>query len=465
MSTPRRGRVRPPAGAGWRDELRALLVLGGPLVAAQLATIALTATDVVMTGWLGPAPLAAGALASALIFPFVMFNTGVVMAVAPMVAQALGGLRRRDVRRSVRQGVWVALALSALTIPVLLQAETLLVVMGQNPDLAALAQSYISAAAWHIAPAMCFVALRSFLAAHGETKSVMLVTLAGVVVNGIGNYLLMFGNFGFPRLELFGAGISTLLTHMAMLTLLGWRSVRRYRRYALLARFTRADWRRFFMILRIGAPIGLMLAAETGLFSAVALLVGWLGPDALAAHAIALQLAAIAFMVPLGLSHATTARVGLALGARDMPRMRSAAWVSLGATTVFMSSTALLFWLAPKTLIGLFLDPTDPAAATSFALAVGYLGVAALFQLADGAQVSAASALRGMGDTAAPMAAAIAGYWLIGFPSAWALGFPAGLEGLGVWFGLALGLGAAAALLIARLALKLSRAGAAPLPV
>jgi len=450
--------------AAWRIELRALLTLGGPLVAAQLATIALTATDVVMTGWLGPAPLAAGSLASALIFPFVMFNTGVVLAVGPMVAQALGGLRRRDVRRSVRQGLWVALALAALTIPLLLQAERLLIALGQEPALAALAQDYVSAAAWHIAPAMCFVALRSFLAAHGETRIVMLVTLAGVAVNALGNYALMFGHFGLPRLELFGAGISTTLTHLAMLGLLGWRTARRYRRYALLARFWRADWPRFAAILRMGAPIGLMLAAETGLFSAVALLVGWLGPDALAAHAIALQLAAIAFMVPLGLSHATTARVGLALGAGDPARMRRAAWVSLAATTVFMSTTAVLFWLAPRALIGLFLDPSNPAAAAPFALAVGYLGVAALFQLADGAQVSAASALRGMGDTAAPMAAAIAGYWLIGFPAAWALGFPAGLEGLGVWLGLALGLAASAVMLIARLAVTLARAEAAPPP-
>ncbi len=451
----------PGPGAGWRAELRALLTLGGPLVAAQFATIALTATDVVMTGWLGPAPLAAGALASALIFPFVMFNTGVVMAVAPMVAQALGGLRRRDVRRSVRQGVWVALALSAVSIPLLLQAKTLLIAMGQDPALAALAQRYIDAAAWHIAPAMCFVALRSFLAAHGETKSVMLVTLAGVAVNAVGNYALMFGHFGLPRLELLGAGISTLLTHLAMLALLGARTVRRYRRYALLARFQRADWPRFFAILRVGAPIGLMLAAETGLFSAVSLLMGWLGPDALAAHAIALQLASIAFMAPLGLSHATTARVGLALGARDIARMRTASWVALGATTAFMSGTALLFWLAPRTLIGLFLAPE---AAVPFALAVSYLGVAALFQLADGAQVSAAAALRGMGDTATPMAAAIAGYWLIGFPAAWALGFPAGLAGIGVWLGLALGLATSAVLLIARLAVKLARAGATPLP-
>lgn len=448
-----------PPAAAWRAEARALLTLGGPLIAAQLATIALAATDVIMTGWLGPAPLAAGALAAALIFPFVMFGTGVAMAVAPLVAQALGARRRREVRRSVRQGLWVALLLAALTVPALMQAEPLLRALGQEPALAALSQSYIDSAAWHVAPAWCFVALRGFLAAHGETRVVMLVTLLGVAVNILGNYALMFGNFGLPRLELFGAGISTTVTQMVMFTALAGHvgGVRRYRRYALFARFYRADWPRFRAILRLGAPIGLMLAAETGLFSAAALLVGWLGEAALAGHAVALQLAAITFMVPLGLSHATTARVGLAAGARDRDGMRRAAWASLGLTTGFMSLAALTFWLTPQPLIALFLDPADPAAATAFALAVSYLGVAALFQLVDGAQVSAAAALRGLGDTGAPMVIAFAGYWAVGFPAAWLLGFPLGLEGVGVWLGLAAGLAAAAVLLIARLAYALAR--------
>lgn len=444
-------RAMRPAPA-WAAELVALLGVGGPLIAAQLATIALTATDVVMLGWLGPEPLAASALASAIMHPLLFFGTGVALASAPLIAQALGARRRRDVRRSLRQGLWATLAMAAVMIPLLMLTGEALRLTGQSAALAAMAETYVSWAAWHLAPFMGFVVLRGFIAAHGQTRVVLTVTLAGVALNMLGNYTLIFGNFGLPRMELAGAGLSTVLCHAGMFALLALHVARvaPYRRYAPFARFWRPDWARFRAIFAMGLPIGLMLAAETGLFSGVALLMGWLGPDALAAHAIALQLAAIAFMTPLGLSQATTARVGLAFGAGEGEAVRRAAWVAMGATLGFMGLTAAVFVAAPRALVGLFLDPIGAAGA--FGLAVSYLGVAALFQLADGAQVSAAAALRGLGDTRAPMLAAVTGYWLIGLPAAWLLGFPLGLEGLGVWLGIAVGLAAAAAMLIWRLA-------------
>ncbi len=436
----------------WLMELWALLRVGGPLIAAQLATIALTATDVVMLGWLGPEPLAASALAGAVLHPLLFFGTGVSLASAPLIAQALGARRRRDVRRSLRQGLWAAIALAAVMIPLLMFTGAALRLSGQGHALAAMADRYVSFAAWHLAPFMGFVVLRGFIAAHGQTRIVLLVTLAGVGLNVLGNYGLIFGNFGLPRMELAGAGLSTVLCHSAMFALLALHVARTapYRRYAPFARFWRADWARFRAIFAMGLPIGLMLAAETGLFSGVALLMGLIGPDALAAHAIALQLAAIAFMTPLGLGQATTARVGLAAGRRDGDGVRRAAWVAMGATLGFMALMAAVFVAAPRLLVGVFLD--DTAATSAFGLAVSYLGIAALFQLADGAQVSAASALRGLGDTRAPMLAAVTGYWAIGLPAAWTLGFPLGLEGVGVWLGIAVGLAAAAAMLIWRLA-------------
>jgi MATE family multidrug resistance protein len=445
----------------WAAELFEQLRLGAPLIAAQLATIALTTTDVIMTSWLGPEPLAAASLGTALIHPFHMLGAGVAMAVAPMVSQALGARRRREARRSLRQGLWAAALMAALMIPIMLFARPILLASGQAPEIAELSGAYLDGAAWMLAPALAFMALRSFLAAHGDTRVVMLVALGGVAVNAVANYALIFGAFGLPRLELLGAGISTTLTQFFMAGLLALRVLRhrRYRRYAAFARFHRADWPRFRAILRMGLPIGLTFAAESGLFSGVALLMGRLGPAELAAHAAALQLASIAFMTPLGFSHATTVRVGHAVGRGDRAGAARAAWVSLGATLAFMALTAALFVAAPQTLIGLFLDPSDPAAAAPFALAVGYLGVAALFQIVDGMQVAASAALRGMGDTAVPMAIAIGGYWLIGLPCAWALGFLTDLRGIGVWLGLAAGLAAAATLLLARLAIK-TRGGA-----
>lgn len=438
-----------PAPGRWTVEFAALLRIGAPLIAAQLATIALTTTDVVMMGWLGPEELAAGALSNALVHPLFMFGTGVCVAVAALAAQALGARKRRDVRRTVRQGLWIAALLAALLIPPLTQGGAILAALGQSPDVAALAGNYLRWAAWMLAPALAFVVLRSFLSAHGDTRVVLVATLIGVGVNALGNYALMFGAFGLPRLEMTGAGISTVATHCAMTLTLAAYVRWRWRRYALFARFHRADWPRFLAILRMGAPIGLTLAAETGLFGGVALLMGWLGPDELAGHAAAIQLASIAFMAPLGLGQAATVRVGLAVGARDAAGAAQASWVAVGATAAFMAATAAVFILAPEPLVALFIDPE--AAPRPFALAVTYLAVAGLFQLVDGAQVSALCALRGLGDTRAPMVIAITGYWLMGLPAALALGFLTPLEGVGVWLGLAVGLAAAGGMLMLRL--------------
>jgi MATE family multidrug resistance protein len=197
-----------------------------------------------------------------------------------------------------------------------------------------------------------------------------------------------------------------------------------------------------------------MLMAEVSLFAIAALFMGWLGTDELAAHAVALQLAAIAFMVPMGLGHAATVRVGLAYGRRSAEGVRKAGWVSLIIGTGFMALTCAVFWFAPAPLLGLFLDPADPQNAVPLALAVSYLGVAALFQLADGAQVVAGAVLRGLSDTAMPMVIAIVGYWGIGVPVAYLLGFTFGLRGVGVWIGLASGLVAVALILSVRFSLR-----------
>jgi MATE family multidrug resistance protein len=446
--------TRAPVALGWLAEARATLSLAWPLIIAQFATIALTATDVVMMGWLGAEFIAAGSLATSFLYPFFMFGVGVCMAVSPLVSQALGGGRRREVRLVMRQGLWVALGLSAALVPLLLLGDKALLASGQTERTAALAGSYLDKAAWMLPPALVFVVLRSLVAARAETGVVLRITLCGIAINAFGNWLLMFGNLGLPRMELAGAGVATTVTHLAMAVML-WAHVARgraYRRLGVLARPFVADLPRLAAILRLGVPIGLTMTAESGLFTAAAIMVGWLGQDALAAHAVALQLAAIAFMAPLGLSHATTVRVGLAHGAGSAAGAARAGWTSILISFAFMGGVALTFWFAPRALIGLFLDPADPANAVPVALAASYLGVAALFQLVDGAQVTAAAALRGMSDTRAPMLIALTGYWVIGLPTGYVLGFGLGLEGVGVWLGLAAGLAAAAALLMARLA-------------
>jgi multidrug resistance protein, MATE family len=440
----------------WRAEFGSTLRIAWPLIAAQLAQMLILTTDVVMIGRLGPRELAAATLAVAVLHPFLLFGVGIATACAPMIAQALGQRDLRSVRRSVRQGFWASGLAFAVLLPLVLSVETVLMRTGQAPETAALVGDFLSSGVFLILPSLLFIVTRSFLAAHGHTGTIFAITVLCIGLNALGLWLLVLGPFGLPQLGLFGAGIASSVTNAAMfaLSLAAILARRRYRRYGLFVRFWKPDWPRLARILAIGVPIGATLAAETGMFAGAAVMMGWLGTEALAGHAAALQWAALAFMVPLGLGQATTVRVGLAQGQGDRTGVGRAGWTSIGLGMGFMSMTALVFLAVPEPLVGLFLHGDAAAIERPLALAVTYLSVAALFALADGAQVVGGSALRGLGDTAWPMVAAIGGYWAVGLPLAYLLGFPLGLEGVGVWLGLACGLASVAAMLLLRFAFR-----------
>jgi MATE family multidrug resistance protein len=446
----------PAVSLRWADEVRASFRLAWPLIIAQLAQNLLFTTDVVLMGWLGPKYLAAGTLAGAFLMPFFLTGIAVVGAVAPLVAQARGGRRIKDVRRIVRQGIWVSILLATLLQPIVLNIGLVYGFLGQDPEITALAQSYVFFGSWVLYPGLAMMALRSLLAAYDDTRSILVITVIGVIVNGLVAYTLIFGHFGLPRLELKGAAIATGTVNLVMfLAMLGYAlRHRRFRRFHLLVRFWQPDWEKFRAIFAVGLPIGLTVLAETGLFSVAALLMGRLGTDEVAAHAVALQLAATAFMVPLGLGQAATVRVGLAYGRGDREGVRKAGWTALAMGTGFMTLTCLTFLLLPYTLVAVFLDSSDPANTTALTLAATYLAIAGIFQLADGAQVVAAHALRGLSDTKVPMLLALVGYWLVGLPTAYALGFLLDWRGTGIWLGLAAGLAFVAVVLVARFALR-----------
>jgi MATE family multidrug resistance protein len=328
--------------------------------------------------------------------------------------------------------------------------------MGQPEELSLLSGSYARTAVWVFFPGLAFIVLRILLAAHNDTSIILVITVIGIAVNAVCNYALMFGNWGFPRLELAGAGIATVLVNTLMFLLALLYAVTRpqIRPYQLFLRFWKPDWPRFAGILRLGMPIGLLMTAEVGLFAVGAIFMGWLGADELAGHAVAMQYAGIAFMVPMGLSQASTVRVGIAHGRRDAEAVRKAGWVSIALGTGFMALTGTIFWLAPEPLVGLFLDPALPQNQVPFALAVAYLGVAALFQLADGAQVVSAAVLRGLSDTTVPMIVGIFGYSGIGLSTAYLCAFVYDLRGVGIWYGLAGGLTVVALILCTRFALR-----------
>ena len=285
---------------------------------------------------------------------------------------------------------------------------------------------------------------------------ILVITVGGVVVNALGNYLLMFGHFGLPRLELRGAAIATVLTNAFMLAVMLAYVLRhrRYKRFNILIRFWKPDWPRFREIFRIGIPIGLTVLAEVGLFTAAALMMGRLGTDEVAAHAIALQCASMAFMVPLGLGIAATVRVGIAYGRGDPEGIGRAGWTAFVLGTAFMALSCIAFLTLGPSIVTLFLDPRIPENASALALAATFLVVAGVFQLVDGAQVVAAHSLRGLSDTKTPMILAILGYWAVGLPVAWVLGFTVGWRGVGIWIGLAAGLAFVAIVLVTRFAMR-----------
>lgn len=421
-----------------------MLALSWPMVLTNVAQTAMTATDVIMMGHLSPDALAAGALGTNLYNAVLIFGIGVMGAVSPMIAIELGRNRHavRDLRRTVRQGFWAAATMVGPMWLFLWQAEFILTAMGQDPVLSKAAASYVHTLQWGLLPFFLYLCLRGFVAALLRPRWAFIVVLFALVFNAFANWCLMFGRLGFPALGLPGSGLATALSSALMFAGLALVVVRdrRFRRYHLLGRFWVPDWPRYRAFWRLGLPIGLTLAFEVMIFNGAAFLMGLIGASSLAAHAIAIQIASLTFMVPLGIGQAGTVRVGRAFGAGDKEGIRRAGTMALILALSFMTCTALLMAVVPEWLVAPFLDRSKPGADAVAELAMLFLFYAALFQIVDGAQVIGSSILRGLGDTRLPMILAGIGYWGIGLPLSAALGFLTPLAGRGIWIGLAIGL-------------------------
>ncbi|HVY20727.1 MAG TPA: MATE family efflux transporter [Bauldia sp.] len=431
-----------------------MLSLAWPLILTNLFQIALPTTDVIMMGWLGPETLAAGALGANLNFAFMIFGIGVVTATSPMIAIELGRRSHsvREVRRTVRQGFWAALAYAIPAWIVLWQAEWIFLHIGQQPEIAHNAARYLHTFMWSILPFLIYIGLRNFVSALQRPLAALGIAGAAVGVNAFLVWVLMFGKLGAPALGLPGAGIATSVTNW--LVVLGFAAIlytdRRFRRYHIFGRFWRADWPRFREIWRIGVPIALTLGFEVTVFNAAVFLMGIIGADSLAAHSIAIQIASVAFMVPLGLGFAATVRVGLAFGGADREGIARAGWTALALALTYACCTATVMLLFGRDLVGAFLDLKVPANQVVIELAVTFVMFAGIFQLADAGQATASGMLRGLGDTRIPMLFAALGYWGIGLPLGVLLGFWTPLAGRGIWIGLALGLAVVAVLMTVR---------------
>ena len=434
------------------EHVRALLTLGLPLVGSHLAQMLLHVTDTVMLGWYGVLELAAVVLGASMFFIIFILGSGFGQAVMPMVAQALGRGDEVQVRRDTRMGLWLSIGFGVISYPVFWWSESILLWLGQQPEVAAIAQDYLRIAGLGMIPALLVMALKSYLAALEKTQVVLWITVAAVGMNATVNYALIFGHLGAPELGVQGAAIGSVLTQVVTFLALGgyahWQP--ELQRFNLFQRFWRPDFQAMRQVYRIGWPIGLTGLAEGGLFQASAIMMGWIGTKELAAHGIALEVTALAFMVHLGLSNAATVRMGRAMGQGDAQSLRDGAKVALMLSLVFGVAMVVVFLTLPAPIISLFLDNANPQSGTIIAFGSILLALSALFQMVDAAQVMALGFLRGMQDTRAPMWIAALSYWVIGIPVSYALAFPLGYGGPGLWLGLTAGLSVAAVLLMWR---------------
>jgi MATE family multidrug resistance protein len=445
--------------APWVAEARALGTLSLPLIATQLAHMAMPTTDLLMLGVLGQKALAIAAIANTIYIFVWLIGLGPASAVAPVVAQIVGAHPndRARVRTALRMGLW---AVALLTIPLwtaLAFAEPVLVALGQPEALAAAAAPYIHVLALGLPFSLGFTVFRNFSTALGHPRAPLIVVLIAVALNAGLNYSFIFGAFGMPEFGFMGAAMATALANafcfFAMLSLLTFAPS--FRLYRIWRRGFRADWSRLAEILRLGVSIGMTMIFEVALFAGSTLVMGQFGTSAVAAHQIAMNVPSITFMVPLGIAMAATVRVGRAKGAGDIDAARRAGITALLLGTTFMLVCALVLALIPGVIASLYLDAAAPENAEAISLLVSFLYVAAAFQIFDALQVIAAFSLRGMKDVRVPMVIAGLSYWGVGFPLTLLLGFTAGLAGFGVWLGLAASL-AMAALLLTRRFLHLS---------
>lgn len=451
----------------YQQHLKAVLLLGLPLIGSHLAQFAVHVVDTIMLGWYGVEPLAASVLATSFFFVVFIMGSGFAFAVMPMVAEAEASGKEVRVRRVTRMGLWLSVIYAAVILPLMICSGAVLQALGQDPALAELAQSYLRIAGFGLFPALVIMVLKSYLVALERTGFVLWVTVLAIPVNAALNWALIFGNLGMPEMGLRGAGFATVTVQIISVIALAIYAAQAagLREHALFQRIWRLDGEAFGEVFRLGWPIGLTNLAESGMFSASALIIGLIGTNALAAHGIALQITSAAFMVHIGLSQAATVRVGRAVGRADLDGLALGGWAAVALSMGFVALTMIVFLGVPDPLMSGFLAPDEPARVEILHIGAQLLAVAALFQLVDAGQVMALGMLRGIQDTRVPMIMAAFSYWIMGIPASYLLGITFGFGGIGVWFGLVVGLIFASVFLWWRFSVQLQRMRASELRI
>ncbi len=431
----------------YREHFRRNITLAYPVVLSQLGQVMVAVVDSAMVGQTGSIPLAAASLANSITFIMIAFAIGISYAITPLIAAADGQGRAREISEILRHGLVLNIFAGLMIFILIASGSGLLHYMGQDPEVVELAIPYMGIIAFSIVPLMVFQTFRQFTEGLSQTRQAMVIIIASNLLNVFLNYLLIFGKWGFPALGLNGAGWATLISRvvMAMAMFLFVAYAPRFASYIKKLQFKRFYRERFNRLLGLGIPSGMQFLFEVSAFSLAAVMVGWLGADALAAHQIGISLASITFMMASGVSAASTIRIGNQLGRKDIPTLRVAGFSNFLLIVVFMAVSGVLFIVFRDFLPTLFITDADVIATAS-----GLLIIAAFFQIFDGVQVVSLGILRGLQDVKVPTLATFVAYWIIGLPVGYLLAFEFGYGIKGVWYGLSIGLGITAVTLFYR---------------
>ncbi len=420
-----------------------MLGLAAPLSLIFLGQVAIGATDTIMIGRLGYETLAGAALSLNIYLLASMIAIGLIVASTPLLARAASARDTDQFRHCIHHSWLLAVVVSSLLCLGLYFVGPILLLLGQQPHLVDIGVEYMDIMRWSLIPAMLMIALRNLFSSLQQPLPALVIMGIAVLLNVLLNYLLIFGHWGLPAMGVQGAGTASVLVNLFMVvSLLAIAALRpEFRPYKLFSSGFRFDPELVARLVRIGAPISLAFLLEEGLFSASILLMGFINSESVAAHQIAIQVGSVTYMFILGIGNAATVRVGDAMGRRDPLAVIRSGWIAVGLGASMMLLLALFIWSFPQLIVSIFIDTLDPENARVIELAAGFLAILAIFQVMDGIQLTAVGALHGFPDTRIPMLMGALSFWVVGVGLAVTLGFVLDWQGVGIWAGLAAGLG------------------------
>jgi len=421
----------------FKENFSTTFYLAYPVMLSQLGQVLVGVADSMMVGRLGAVPLAAASLANSIFFVVLMFGIGVSMAMTPLVAMADGNHKGKRISRLFNHGFIINMAGGILMFFLIVMASPFLKNLNQPEEVVTLAIPYLAIITFSLLPFMFFQTFKQFAEGLSQTKQAMYITIFCNGINVFFNWVMIYGNLGFPALGLNGAGWATLISRIFMGLMMAyyvWNS-KRYKPYNLSLKMTKLSFPMLSKLIKIGVPTGFQFIFEVGAFSAAAIMMGWIGVTALAAHQIAINLASVSYMMASGLSTAAMIRVGNQLGRNDIRALREAGFTVFVMVAIFMSVAAVIFIVFREFLPALYINDVSV-----IQMSATLLIIAGFFQLSDGIQVVGLGALRGMSDVKVPTIVTLVAYWVIGLPLGYILAFSFGMQEIGIWVGLLVGL-------------------------